>query len=225
MRKIREVLRLKYELELPERDIARSCQLARSTVADYLRRFQVAKLRWPLPAELDDARLEAPLFPPPPAVPRAARPAPVWAALHQELRHPGVTLFLLWQEYKVTCPTGYQYSQFCNRYRQWLGQLDVVMRHVHPPGEKLFVDYAGQTVPIVDRQTGEVRPAQIFVAVLGARNYTYVEASGSQGLAEWVMAHVHALQFVGGCPAIGVPDNLKSGVRSPCRYEPTLNPT
>jgi transposase len=225
MRKIREVLRLKYELELPEREIARSCHLARSTVADYLRRFQRAKLRWPLPTELDNAQLESQLFPPPPAVPRAFRPAPVWAVLHQELRRPGVTLFLLWQEYKATCPTGYQYSQFCNRYRQWLGQLDVVMRQVHPPGEKLFVDYAGQTVPIVDRQTGEVRPAQIFVAVLGASNYTYVEASWSQGLAEWVMAHVHALQFFGGCPAIVVPDNLKSGVRSPCRYEPTLNPT
>ena len=101
MRKIREVLRLKYELDLPEREIARHCQLARRTVGDYLRRFQLAQLRWPLPAELDDARLEAQLFPPPPAVPRAARPAPVWAALHQELRQPGVTLFLLWQEYKV----------------------------------------------------------------------------------------------------------------------------
>jgi transposase len=106
MRKIREVLRLKYELELPERDIARSCQLARSTVADYLRRFQVANLRWPLPADLDDARLEAQWFPPPPAVPRASRPAPVWAAVHPELRRPGVTLFLLWQEYKASCPTG-----------------------------------------------------------------------------------------------------------------------
>jgi transposase len=212
-------------LELPEREIARSCQLARSTVADYLRRFQVTQWRWPLPADLDDARLEAQLFPPPPAVPRASRPAPVWAAVHQELRRPGVTLFLLWQEYKATCPTGYQYSQFCNHYRQWVGQIDVVMRQVHLPGEKLFVDYAGQTVPIVDRQTGEVRPAQIFVAVLGASNYTYVEASWSQGLADWVMAHVHALQFFGGCPAIVGPDNLKSGVRSPCRYEPTLNLT
>lgn len=225
MRKIREVLRLKYDLDLPERDIARSCQLARSTVGEYLRRFQAAALRWPLPADLDDARLEAQLFPPPPAVPRASRPAPVWAAVHQELRRPGVTLFLLWQEYQARCPGGYQYSQFCNRYRQWLGQLDVVMRQVHPPGEKLFVDYAGQTVPIVDRQTGAVQPAQIFVAVLGASNYTYVEASWSQNLADWVMAHVRALQFFGGCPAIIVPDNLKSGVRSPCRYEPTLNPT
>jgi transposase len=225
MRKIREVLRLKYELALSEREIARSCRLARSTVGEYLRRFQVVGCSWPLPAEVDEATLEAQLFPPPPQVPRADRPVPDWAGIHHDLRRPGVTLFLLWQEYKASHPTGYQYSQFCNRYHQWVGQVDVVLRQAHRPGEKLFVDYAGQTVAVVERDTGVVRQAEIFVAVLGASNYTYVEATWTQGLADWVMAHVRAFQFFGGCPAIVIPDNLKSGVTKPCRYEPDLNPT
>jgi transposase len=158
-------------------------------------------------------------------VPRAQRAVPDWVAVHTELRRPGVTLFLLWQEYKAACPNGFQYSWFCDHYQAWLGRRDRVMRQTHRAGEKLFVDFCGPTVPIVDPATGEIRPAQIFVAVLGASNYTYAEAVASQGLADWIGAHVRAFEFFGGVPEVLVPDNLAAGVRKACRYEPDLNPT
>lgn len=225
MRKIREVLRLKFDCHLSEREIAQSCAISRSTVGEYQRRYEQTGLSWPLPADLDDAQLEAALFPPLPCVARTARPQPDWPQVHQELRRKGVTLFLLWQEYKAAHPTGYQYSQFCHHYHQWAGGLDPVMRQHHWPGEKLFVDYAGQTVEVIDRHTGLSRQAQVFVAVLGASNYTYVEASWTQTLPDWVMAHVRTFTFLGGCPAIIVPDNLKSGVTRACYYDPDINPT
>ena len=121
-----------------------------------------------------------------PGVQRFARAMPDWASLHRELRHPGVTLWLLWQEYKSRHPEGYQYSWFCDHYRAWVGRTELVMRQHHRAGQTLFVDYAGQTVPIIDRHSGEVRPAQIFVAVLGASNYTYAEASWSQQVEDWL---------------------------------------
>ena len=164
------------------------------------------------------------LFPPIPA-PAQARGLPAWPVIHHELKRKGVTLFLLWQEYREQCPLGYQYSWFCDRYRQWLGKLDLVMRQDHRAGEKLFVDYAGQTVPIVDPHTGEIHDAQIFVAVLGASNYTYSEATWTQGLADWIGSHQRAFAFLGGVPEIVVPDNLKSGISKAHRYEPDINPT
>jgi len=223
MRKIKEILRLKWSSGLSNRKIARSCALARSTVAEYLMRAQAAGLSWPLPAEWDDARLENLFFPPVAYMPADQRPMPNWAEIHREYKRKGVTLSLLWQEYKAQSPTGYQYSQFCERYRAWTGRLDPCMRQEHKAGEKLFVDYAGQTVPVMDATTGEVRQAQIFLAVLGASNYTYVEATWSQTLPDWIGSHVRALAFFGGVPAVIVPDNLKSGVTKPCRYEPDIN--
>jgi len=224
MRNIREILRLKFDCGQTNRKIARSCGASRSTVADYLMRVKAAGLSWPLPTELDDAALDRLLFPHREAQPDH-RPLPNWSEVHKELRRKGVTLALLWQEYKEKNPDGYQYSWFCRLYNGWAGKIDVVMRQEHRAGEKLFVDYAGQTVSIVDRLTGEVRQAQVFVAVLGASSYTYAEATWSQGLHDWIGAHVRALKFIGGVPEVVVPDNLKSGVTKTCRYEPELNPT
>ncbi len=150
---------------------------------------------------------------------------PTGRCVHQELKRKGVTLFLLWQEYREAHPEGYQYSWFCDHYRAWQGKLDVVMRQDHRAGEKLFVDYAGQTMPVVDRDTGEIREAQIFVAVLGASNYTYAEATWTQGLPDWIGSHQRAFAFLGGVPELVVPDNLRAGVSKAHRYEPDINPT
>ncbi len=225
MRKLREVLRLTFEAGLGQRQIARSLQISASTVSEYRRRAAVAGLSWPLSAELDDAALERWLFPPPDVRPAHRRPLPEWAEIHRELRRKGVTLSLLWQEYKAAHPEGLQYSRFCDHYRAWAGKVDLVMRHSHRAGEKLFVDYAGHTVAIVDRRSGEIRDAQIFVAVLGASSYTYAEASWTQSLPDWIGAHERALAFLGGAPEIVVPDNLRSAVGRACRYEPDLNAT
>jgi transposase len=225
MRKIKEVLRLKWAQGLSNRQIAKTCGIARPTVGEYLRRATEAGLAWPLPPDLDEAALERQLFPPPPSLPAQARGVPDWALVHQELKRKGVTLFLLWQEYRETHPEGYQYSWFCDHYRAWQGKLDVVMRQDHRAGEKLFVDYAGQTMPVVDRGTGEIREAEIFVAVLGASNYTYAEATWTQGLPDWIGSHRRAFAFLGGVPELVVPDNLRAGVSKAHRYEPDLNPT
>jgi len=225
MRKIHEVLRLHRDCGLSARKIAQSAGIGRTTVGEYLQRFAASGLSWPLPETLNDSELEQRLFPPPPAVPADQRPVPEWHQVQRELRRPGVTMQLLWQEYKLAYPHGFAYSWFCEHYREWRGTLDLSMRQEHRAGEKLFVDYAGQTVGIVDRTTGESRPAQIFVAVLGASNYTYAEATWSQQLPDWIGSHVRAFQFLGGVSAVIVPDNLKSGVHKAHRYEPDLNPT
>jgi transposase len=226
MRKIREILRLKYELGLGNRQIARSCAINHSTVADYLRRAKVSGLScWPLPQDLDETVLEQRLFPVP--LPKgASRGLPDWPAIHEELQSgKQVTLQLLWQEYKQSAPDGYQYSRFCWLYQQWAGKLDLVLRQEHRAGEKLFVDFAGDTVALTDPVTGTVTAAAIFVAVLGASNYTYAEATWNQGLACWIGAHIRALEFFGGAAALLIPDNCKTAVRHPNRYEPYLNPT
>ncbi len=225
MRKIREALRLKWECGLTNRAIARSCSVSHSTVAEYLKRAEAAGLRWPLPADLDEGELFRRLFPTPSRSSLKAIPCPDWALVHTELRRKDVTLQLLWTEYRDVHADGYGYSQFCELYRRWAKRLKPSMRLSHKAGEKLFVDYAGQTVPIVDPHTGEVSQAQVFVAVLGASNFTYAEAQSSQDLANWIGAHVRTFAFMGGVPEIVVPDNLKAGVKHPCRYEPDMNPT
>lgn len=225
MRKVRDVLRLKWEQGQSNRQIAQSCGLGRATVADHLRRAVAAGLVWPLPVELDDAQLTQRLYPARPGKLARARVVPDWPQIHQELRRKGVTLQLLWQEYKATHPTGYQYSWFCAQYTAWAGTVDLVMRQEHRAGEKLFVDYAGPTVPITERTTGTPRPAQIFVAVLGASNYTYVEATWTQTLPDWIGSHVRTFEALGGVPQLVIPDNLRSGVTKAHRYEPELNPT
>ena len=224
MRRVREILRLKYELGLADRRISRSLGVARSTVADHITRARMAGIGWPLPADMDDEALEGLLFPPPPSS-SIQRPQPDLPLIHTELRRKGVTLQLLWQEYKAVHPDGYQYTRFCDLYREWSGRLDLPMRFDHKAGERTFVDYAGQTVPIVDRMTGEVREAEIFVAVLGASSYTFAEATWTQSLPDWIGSHVRAFEFFEGVTEIVTPDNPKSGVTKPCRYEPDLNPT
>jgi transposase len=224
MRKIKEVLRLQAG-GMSNRQIARSLSIARPTVADYLRRSAALGLTWPLAPQWDEARLEQRLFPTVAVAATRDRRPPDWPQVQRELKRKGVTLFLLWQEYREHHPQGYQYSWFCERYRQWLGKQDLVMRQDHRAGEKLFVDYAGHTIPVINQHTGELRAAQIFVAVLGASNYTYAEASWSQGLPDWIGAHQRAFTFLGGVPEIVVPDNLKSGVTQAHRYEPDINPT
>jgi transposase len=216
---------LKFDGGQTNRRIARSCHISRPTVADYLLRFEEAGLVWSAAATLDDATLEHKLFPPAPAVSTTERTVPDWHHVHHELRGKGVTLTLLWHEYKAAHPEGFQYSWFCDQYRAWAGTLDLVMRQEHRAGEKLFVDYAGQTAEVVDRRTGEVCQAQVFVAVLGASNYTYAEATWSQQLPDWIGSHVRAFEFLGGSSEILVPDNLRSGVSKAHRYEPDLNPT
>ena len=225
MRKIREILRLKWECQLSQRTIARSCRISRSTVSEYVRRAEAAGLSWPLPESLSEEELYRLLFPEKQPSQPAEKVLPDWKEVRNELRRKSVTLKLLWTEYRERHPDGYGYSQFCELYRQWLQKLDPPMRLTHKAGEKLFVDYAGETVPIVNPETGEIIQAEIFVTVLGASNYTYAEAQASQDKANWIGGHVRALFFLGGVPQLIVPDNLKSGVKDPCYYEPELNPT
>lgn len=223
MRKIREVLRLKYTHGLSYPQIGTSCNLSRECVRQYIKRAEKAGLSWPLPEEIDDIELEKRLFK---DVDLALQvPHPDWLIVHQELKKKGVTLMLLWEEYKEAYPYGYQYSRFCELYREFKKKLNPTMRQTHKAGEKLFVDFSGLTVPWADKLTGEVYKAEIFVAVLGASNYTYVEACESQSLPCWIEAHVRALEFIGGVPSAAVPDNLKSGVTKPHYYDPDINIT
>jgi transposase len=227
MRKLKEVLRLRYELGLGQRQIARSCSIGHGTVYEYLKRAQAAGVTWPLPEGWDDRQLEAALWG---GTPRRAyetrKSPPDFAQLHEELqRHPHLTLQLAWEEYRQAHPDGYAYSRFCELYQQWRQRLDVVLRQDHAAGEKLFVDYAGATIPIHDPQGGPERQAAIFVAVLGASNYTYAEATESQELENWIGSHIRTFEFMGGVPKLVIPDNTRTGVNRACRYEPDLNRT
>jgi transposase len=225
MRKIKEVLRLSKEIGLSERQIAKSCGISRSTVKDYLGRAQRAGLSWPLSPDLDDAQLENLLFPSTQLIAPENRGMPPMDSLYQELKKKGVTLQLLWYEYKQSNPEGYQYSQFCKRYQNWVDKLDICLRQQYRAGEKLFVDYAGQTIPVQNPLTGQTQQAYLFVATLGASHYTFSEATFSQDLPSWISSHIHAFEFFGGVAEILVPDNTKTAVTHPSRYEPDLNPT
>jgi transposase len=225
MRKLREILRLKFDVKLSGRMIARSCGLSPGTVSDYLGRFAVAKVAWPLPAELDDDdALERLLFPNE-GHPVANRPEPDWAHVNRELRRKHVTKQLLWQEYREAHQDGLQYSQFCEKYLRWAQRLSVTMRQTHRAGEKLFIDFSGDGLDVVDPATGECRKAKLFLAVIGGSSLTYVEPVFSEELPTWIACHVRAFEFFGGCPEILVPDNLRSGVTKAHRYEPVINET
>jgi len=226
MRKIKEILRLKWDNGLGNRKIAKSCGIARSTVEEYLRRASMAKLSWPLPEDLTEAQIEQLLFPPTPAIAAADRPLPIWADVHHELRSKkNVTLSLLWEEYKEQSLQGYQYSRYCDLYRAWEGKLHLWMRQEHKAGEKTFVDYCGQTVPITDPADGTVHEAAVFVAVMGASNYAYAEATWTQQLPDWIGSHVRAFSFFNGVSELIAHDNLRNGVTRSCRYEPEGNQT
>jgi len=192
---------------------------------EYFRRADVEGLSWPLPADLSEAELEQRLFPYSPGEVRRSVPQPDWVYVHAELRRKGVTLSLPWKEYRGVHPDGYGYSRYCELYTRWEGQLSPVMRQRAPAGARLFVDYAGPTVDVVCPKTGAVRTAQIFVATLGASNYTYVEASWTQRLPDWISSHVRAFEFFGGVSAQLVPDDLKAGVTKACFYDPAINRT
>lgn len=223
MRNIREVLRKKIVVGLSNRSIAKSCSIARSSVSKYLERAQEAGLTWPKIEEMSDEDLE--LIVDHKKAAKEAHTMPDWSYIHKELKKKSVTLHLLWEEYKSENANGYQYSQFCQLYQNWRLVLDLPMHQEHKAGEKMFVDYCGQTMPVTDKQSGEIHQVEIFVAVLGASNYAYAEAFWSQSLPEWITAHVHAFQFFGGVPDQVIPDNLKSGVIAAHKYEPEINRT
>ena len=226
MRKLRDVLRLRHAAGLSIRDISRSTKLSVGGIQKLLSRAQALQLSWPLPAALDDTRLAQLFYPGADTGSSRRHQVPDWPAVHQELKRPHVTKQLLWEEYTQRYPNRcYSYSQFCDRYRRWCGQQRRTLRQSHKAGEKCFVDYSGSTVPVIDAGTGEVRQAQLFVAVLGASNYTFAEATWTQSLPDWLGSHSRALTFFGGCPALIVPDNLRSGVSAACRYDPDLNPS
>jgi|GEM_PF-1808338 len=226
MRTIIEVLRLKYDAGLSHEKIARACGLSKGVVSKYVSLAQVAGITWPLPEDTDEAALEARLFPA--KTPPVRFAAPDYFQVHQELKRKGVTLQLLWAEHVAAHgDKAYHYSQFCHHYRTWRDRQRRSMRQVHRAGEKLFIDYCGPTVSVsvVNQATGEVRNAQVFVAVLGASSYTFAEATWRQSLPDWIASHQRAFQFFGGVPELVVPDNLKSAVTRACRYESQLNTT
>lgn len=225
MRKIREILRLALENKMKNREIARSCSISHVAVGNYLRKVEKAGLIIPQIEQMDDETLRGLLKNGNALDPADSRPEPDYLYIHKELSRKGVTLTLLWQEYKEIHPNGCQSTQFNEKYNKWRKKLDVSLRQTHKAGEKMFVDYAGHTVSVIDRKTGEVQDAQIFVATLGASNYTYVEATMDQSLPNWINSHVRAFEYFGGIPKVVVPDNLKSGVSKSCRYEPDINPT
>jgi transposase len=224
MRKIRDVLRLSAA-KLSTRRIAVSLNIGATSAGDYLRRARRAGLAWPLPEALSEEDLERLLFPPPRVRSAGRRPCPDWPVLHRELKRPGVTLALLWEEYRALHPNGYGYSRFCDLYRAWRGKLRLTMRQAHLAGEKMFVDYAGATAEVIDPLTGEIHQAQVFVAALGASSYSYAEATWTQSLPDWIASHTRAFAFFGGVPGQVVPDNLKSGVVKACLYDPEINRT
>jgi transposase len=224
MRRIKEILRLKFEFNLDNRQIARSCNIPHSTVANYLRRAEAAGVAWPLPPDMSDTDVEKLLFPTVPAGRKV--PMPDFEAIHTELLgHKYVTLELLWREYKRVYPEGYQYSYYCELYRRWAKKLDIYLRQEHRAGERMFVDHAGPTVPVVDRNTGLIKEASIFVAVLGASSYTFCEAVWKRDLPSWIGSHNRAVEFFRGVTEVTTPDNWKTGVKDPCYYDPELNPT
>ena len=223
-RQIKEVLRLKFDAKLSHERIAAATGMSKGAVTGYLKRALEAGIGWPLVPPLDDAALEARLFRTAGA-PAAGHTVPDFAHIHQELKRKGVTLQLLWEEYSTAhAGCAYRYSQFCFHYGRFRERLKRSMRQVHRAGEKLFLDYCGNTVPIIDAGSGELRAAQIFVAVLGASNYTYAEASWTQSLPDWIGSHIRTFDL--GCvPALLVPDNLKSAIRKACRFEPEATST
>jgi transposase len=227
MRKIKEVLRLRFELGLGQREIARACAISQGAVHNYLKKAATAEIHWPLPEGWDEERIEKAVFG---EQRRFARPRervlPDFPSLHEQLhQHPHLTLQLAWEEYRQVHPEGYGYSRFCELYGRWRRKQDVVLRQEHKPGEKGFVDWAGATIPVHDPVSGEIWQASLFVMVLGASSYTYAEATRDQQLTAWLSAHMHAFEYFGGVPKLLIPDNPRTGVSRACRYDPDLNPT
>ena len=226
MRKIRAILRLKLEYGRSYREIAQSIGVSTSTVSEYLRRAKEANLSWPLADDFTDETLEKILHPKSDKDPKKTEEEVDWEHIHKELKRKSVTLQLLWSEYKEKKPEGLSYRQFFRNYNLWKNHLDVWMHQAHKAGERCFVDYAGQTMPVLrNAETGEMGDAQIFVGVLGASKYTYAEATWTQTLPDWINSHINMFEFFEGCSEILVPDNLRSGVTISHLYEPDINQT
>jgi transposase len=225
MRKIREVLRLTYELGLSVREVCEATGVGKTAVCEYVNRARVVGVTWPIAAEIGDAGLERLLFTPAGFHVGSTKRLPDWTKVHEELKRRSVTLMILWEEHRAEHVDGHGYSRFCELYGAWRKRLSPTMRQTYVAGDKLFVDWAGGTVPIIDPMTGEVHEAHLFVAVLGASSYTYAEARWSETLPDWIGAHVNALDFLNGVPKASVPDNLKAGITKPSRYEPGVNRT
>lgn len=225
MRQLREILRLKLQADLSIRQIQRSLRVSVGGISNVLNKAQALSLDWSAIEKMDDAGLARQFYPGADTRISPEFAMPDWCEVHQELKRKGVTKHLLWEEYTQQYPNrSYSYPQYCHHYLVWKGKQRRSMRQVHKAGEILFVDYAGQTLPIVSGSTGEVRRAQIFVAVMGASNHTYAEATYTQSLPDWLGSHARAFEFLGGVPQMVVPDNLKSGVSKACRYDPDVNP-
>ena len=225
MRRVRDVLRLKFSQGLSERAIATSLGLGKGSVGAYLQRARDAGLSWPLPEGLNDDGLELLLFPAPSTVAGGERPVPNWATIDKELRKRNVTRMLFWQEYRERHPDGFGYTWFCTHFDAWKGRVRPSMRQTHVGGEKVFVDFSGDTIDIIDPDTGEIHGAKLFVAAMGASSYTYAEAVASEKLEDWIGAHTRMFDYLGGVPKAVVPDNLKSAVIKPDRHDPGLNRT
>jgi transposase len=227
MRRVREMLRLILDAGLSASEAARRMGVARSTLREAVQRFGRSGLTWPLPLDLMDADLETRLYGEAGTKQGHRRRAePDWAALNREMKRKHVTLQILWDEYIEARPDGYRYSRFCDLYRGWEARLPVTMRQTHLGGDKLFVDYAGDTVPvIVDRRSGETRAAHLFVAVMGGSSLGFAHASWTETLPDWIDAHVRAFAFFGGAPRLLVPDNPKVAVIKACFYDPQVNRT
>ncbi len=220
MRKIREILRHKWALGRSHRDVAASLSVSIGAVSAAEQRARRAGLDWGTVEGLSDEALELAFYGVLASDRHRSLPDP--ATLHAELKRKGVTLQLLHLEYRERHADGYGYTQFCDHYRRWCQDRRLSMRQVHHAGEKLFVDYAGKKPEIVDPATGEVREVELFVAVLGASNYTFAEATHTQQIVDWIQSHVHALEYVGGVTHAIVPDQLKTGITGACRYEPEI---
>jgi len=227
MKKIRELLRLHYEHGLSYRELSRSLGMGLGSVSHYLKRAKEAQIEWPLPKGLSDEMLRNRLFSKEDnRLPKqTTKDLLDFKKIHEELKRKGVTLLLLWYEYREVNPQGYSYSRYCYLYRQYSSRLKPSMRITHHAGDKMFVDYSGLTISWVEKETGVIHQAEVFVAVLGASNYTYVEVCESQNLQCWIKAHCHAFEFFKGVPRCVVPDNLRSGVTKAHRYEPEINTT
>jgi transposase len=225
MRQLRTLLRLKHGgARLSDRTIACQIGVARSTIQEYLARVEAAGLSWPLPDDITDDALEQLLFPRSGCRPGFRRRVePDWAMAARELKRPGVTLMTLWEEYRESEPGGYGYSRFCDLFREFERRLSPIMRQHHVAGDKVFVDFSGKRLEVIDPASGTVRPAEIFVGVLGASSYTYAEATWTQTLPDWIGAHTRMFGFFGGVPRLVIPDNLKSGVHRANFYDPELN--
>jgi len=226
MKKFREILRLKLDVKLSNREIARALHMSPGAVSKYTRPFIANGFEWHQLQDLDDQAIEKMLYPTKHLHSKRELVQPDFIKIHKELKIKNVTLQLLWEEYyEIHREKAYGRTQFCKMYQQWRKKQNVSMRQTHKAGDKLFIDYAGSTVPVIDKDSGDIRYAQIFIAVMGASNYIFAEATWSQTMADWIGSHVRAFSFFGGVPALLVPDNLRSAIRKACRYEPETNAT